>query len=223
MGRIVVGVLIALLAIGGTLLVSNSDFAYLTGWHWYDACWRKLHTSNHEAQSPEQAAIWSQCDALADKTFYGDGYIYAGNPQWAVTPQLKAIQAACPNAYNEIPVGGWWITAVGLIESSGGPSAADRFLPPGEMILRVLHERWPKCPEVRQVMGFPKMVSKSGNWDWETKCEPCEAEEKAIVKDNQEQAEAEAWWATMTDAEKAKEEDAAIDAAFPKSNSGETK
>jgi hypothetical protein len=210
MKGVFLGGIVAAVLLGVVVAISSTGLFYTTGWRWYDSCWRRIHSAKSEPESPEQAIAWSKCDAIADSALYGVGYIAAGNPQFAVSPQLKAIQAACPNAYKEIAVGGWWINAIELIAGNGGPQLIDRFRPAGGMIIEAFRNRWPKCAEVRAAMDFPKMVRKQATWDWETPCKPCEAEDNAIQMTNKEEAEARAKWDSMSQAERDKEIDAEL-------------
>jgi len=183
--NISVGVVCALAAV--TVLCGSGVF-FETGSNWYSACWHKAH--DHRApNSPEEAAFWVSCRIEAENAFFGAGFIAAGNPNYAVTPQLKAIQAACPSAYTEIPLDGPSELIVGMVENAGGPALADRVLPARFMIANSLRSRWPNCSAAREANGFPRRVKKGDDWEWASPCLPCKGEETAM-KDQAEQASA---------------------------------
>jgi hypothetical protein len=190
-----------------------SGVFYETGAQFYEACWQKSHAKGAEPGSPEQAARWASCESTADRALFGAGFIFAGNPTNAVTPQLKAVGAACPNAYNQIPVGGAWILAVEYIQNDGGASFADRFSSAGATVLRVFGSRWPSCATTAAANGFPRLVNRgTDGWVYETPCIPCKAEEAEIARQLKESEEAQRRWAGMTQAE---QDEAILDAAFP--------
>jgi len=67
--------------------------------------------NGREANSPEQAAEWATCDETAKTAVYRHGFVFAGNADYAVTPQLKAVRAACPSMYSDVPLTGIWALA----------------------------------------------------------------------------------------------------------------
>jgi hypothetical protein len=186
---------------------------YQTGANWYSTCWQKAH-QNRQPASPEEAASWATCSAASDEAFFEAGFIYAGNPQYAVSPQLKAIQAACPNAWNEIPLDGPYPVIVEMIQNKGGPSLADRLLPARFVIEGAFRSKWPNCPTARVVNGFPRMTKEGNGWAWERPCVPCEPEQKAIQKDDEERAAWQRKWASMTEAERDASVDKSLDDAL---------
>jgi hypothetical protein len=170
-----------LLFVAGVVAVCcYTGLFYQTGAQYYDVCWRKLHANGKEPDSPELAAKWASCESTTDEAFYGAGYIFAGNPQYAVTPQLKAVQGACPNAYTEVPIGGMWIEVVNMIEGSGGARTEDKFASAKSTVLRVLGTKWSSCPSVARQNGFPPLVKVNEDWTFAGPCIPCKAEEAAM-------------------------------------------
>jgi len=195
-------------------LCYNGAF-YQTGAQFYKSCWQKSHANGKEPSSPEQAASWASCESTADNALFGAGFVYAGNPLYAVTPQLKAVGLACPNGYNQIPVGGPWILAVEWIQNDGGPTFADRFSSAEETIVRVFKSRYQNCVSTAAANGFPHRVNRGpAGWEFETPCIPCKAEEEEIARLQKESEDLQRRWPTMTEAERAKAEEAEIEAAF---------
>lgn len=168
---IVVGLLLGLLL--------QSGVPYQTGHQWYEDCWRAQHANGKEASSPSEAATWAQCQPVAERALFDAGWVFSGNPEYAVTPQLKAVTAACPSNYSDIPIAGIHYLVVPEIEKAGGADLLDRFLPPDPMIVRAMSVRWPHCAQVRFEQGIPKIVKKDGKWDFVTECWPCKAEQQA--------------------------------------------
>jgi hypothetical protein len=207
----IIGILIA--AVSFACLCYNGMF-YRTGAQFYDTCWQKVHANGKEPNSPQQAANWSVCEDTADAALYGAHFIFAGIPDNLVTPQLKAVGAACPsNAYDR-PIGGSWILAVKLMQDRGGPTLGDHFSSARYSIVRVFKTRWPNCGAIAAANGFPPVVKKEGDWVFETPCIPCKPEEAAIAKQQEETEKAQARWAGMSEAERNKEVDNSLDAAI---------
>jgi hypothetical protein len=176
---------------------------YETGAQFYQSCWEKAHAIDSEPSSPEQAARWAQCERAAEPALFADGFIFAGAPEYAVTPQLRAIQLACPSR-GQIPLTGAWYLAVGIIQNSGGPTLSDRFLPASSAIVRAFQSRWPNCAATAAANGFPRMVvTPKGEWEYQTTCLPCKPEDEAIEKDRQAQRE----WDKKSAAEKERIQD----------------
>jgi hypothetical protein len=165
---------------GVIALCCYTGLFYQTGAQYYDVCWKKMHANGKEPDSPELAAKWASCDTTTDDAFHGAGFIFAGNPIYAVSPQLKAVQRACPNGYSEVPIGGMWLEIVQMIQDSGGPSAADKFSNAKTTVLRMLNSKWPNCPSVARENGFPPMAKVNGYWVFSAPCIPCKAEEAAM-------------------------------------------
>ena len=115
------GAFILILA-GTTAWILQTGVLYQTGQQFYDACWAKAHANGKEPESPEQAAQWGSCQETADAALFDAGFIFAGNPENAVTPQLKAVVMACPSSWSEIPIDGVWSLAVSRIAQQGGPT-----------------------------------------------------------------------------------------------------
>ncbi|MFM0513622.1 hypothetical protein [Paraburkholderia sp. RL17-373-BIF-A] len=83
----------------------NAGWFYQTGQQWFDTCWQSINSKNPPATSAESTA-WEQCGPRIQKALYDAGYVFGGNPEYAVTPELKAVDAACPNSFTEIPMSG---------------------------------------------------------------------------------------------------------------------
>jgi hypothetical protein len=181
--------------------LSYTGLFYQTGAQYYDVCWRKAHANGREPESPEQAARWSKCESTANAALFGAGFVFSGNPQYATTPQLKALIAACPSNYRDIPITGAWFLAVQLIEDSGGPKLEDKFGPASEPIVRVFQTKWPSCVTVAEQNGFPKIVRQpDGAWAFQSPCIPCKPEQEAIAQSNREMQE----WNSLPEEEKPK-------------------
>ncbi len=149
---------------------------YQTGAQFYSRCWQRMHANGREANSPEQAAEWATCDEAAKIAVYRHGFVFAGNRDYALTPQLKALRAACPSMDGDLPLAGIWALAVQMIEDSGGTTLTDKFLPARATIVRVFTAKWPNCAKTATANGFPKLVKRKGSWEFDTECKPCMAE-----------------------------------------------
>jgi len=158
---------------------------YQTGAQFYSRCWQRMHVNGREANSPEQAAEWATCDEMAKTAVYRHGFVFAGNREYAVTPQLKAVRAACPSMDGDVPRTGIWALAVQMIQDSGGTTLTDKFLPARAAIVRVFIAKWPNCVKTATANGFPKLVKRKGSWEFDTECKPCIAEKQAMKKDNE--------------------------------------
>ena len=154
---------------------------YQTGSQWFQSCWTAQH-SNRAPTSPEESISWAQCGEVTQRALFDAGFIFAGNPTYAVTPELKAIVEACPSNYSDIPLSGSQVLAVDFIEKSGGPELLDKFTPPDQMIVRAFKSRWPNCQAVRLANNIPKLIKQGSDWVFEAPCKPCEAEKNAIGK-----------------------------------------
>jgi hypothetical protein len=159
---------------------------YQTGAQFYDTCWKKAHANGREPDTPAQAAQWSACEETADAALFNAGFVFSGNREYAVTPLLKALVAACPSNYSDIPMVGTWDLAVKLIQDTGGPTLKDRFAPASSTIVRVFKSKWPNCVTTAAQNGIPKFVKRDGRWVLSGPCLPCEAEEQALAKHDQE-------------------------------------
>jgi hypothetical protein len=153
---------------------------YQTGAQFYSSCRQRMHANGREANSPEQAAEWATCDETAETAVYRHGFVFGGNPDYAVTPQLKAVRAACPSMYSGVPLTGIWGLAVQMIQDSGGATLTDQFLPARATIVRVFAAKWPNCAKTATANGFPKLVKRQGTWEFDTECTPCMAEKQAM-------------------------------------------
>ncbi|REE21198.1 hypothetical protein B0G71_4350 [Paraburkholderia sp. BL27I4N3] len=165
----------------GVAYAAHSGWFYQTGQQWFDSCWSSIN-SKAPASSATEATAWAQCEPQTKRALFDAGYIFSGNPQYAVTPELQAVTTACPSNFTDIPMAGIQIMAVDMIEKDGGPQWIDKFLPPDRMIVRTFDKRWPTCVTTRAANGFPKIVPKGDSWDWAGPCKPCEAEKAAMGK-----------------------------------------
>jgi hypothetical protein len=161
---------------------------YQTGAQFYASCGQRMHANGHEANSPEQAAQWATCDETAKTAVYRHGFVFGGSPDYAVTPQLQAVRAACPSMYGDVPLTGIWALAVQMIQDSGGATLTDEFLPARATIVRVFTAKWPDCARTATANGFPKLVKRKGTWEFDTLCAPCVAEKQAIKKESEDTA-----------------------------------
>lgn len=161
--------------------VLRTGVLYQTGSQWFTACWQAQHATE-PAKTPEEAIARNSCGHTAEAALYDAGYIFAGNPEYAKTPELHAVQQACPNAYSEVPLMGIQILLVDDLEAHGGTDLLDSVLPAGTTIKRVLKKRWPNCAAVREAAGFPKVIEKNGGFHFADDCKPCEAEQAAKVQ-----------------------------------------
>ena len=162
--------------------VLQSGILFQTGYQWHQACWLAQNSGNRSPQTAEEATAWAQCAPVARRALFEAGYLFSGNPEYAVTPALKALTQACPSSYSEIPVGGVHLLVVKMLQNAGGPNLLDRFMPVDSMIVRTFNSRWPDCNLERTRNGFPRIVMKNREWGWETPCKTCEPEITASEK-----------------------------------------
>lgn len=168
-------VLVVLIALGAW--AAQTGVFYQTGQQWFDSCWARSNLKR-DPTTPQEAIAWKQCEPVTETAVYEAGFIFGGDPQKEITPAARAIIAACPSNWSDIPIGGAFRLAVGLIEKQGGPRFVDRFIPPESLVTNAFKSQWPGCPNARVANGYPKIVRKSETWDFEVPCKPC-AEEKA--------------------------------------------
>ncbi|KVT57850.1 hypothetical protein [Burkholderia ubonensis] len=160
----------------------HAGWFYQTGQQWFDSCWASINSKNPPATAAE-ATAWMQCEPQTKKALFNAGYVFGGNPEYAVTPELKAVEAACPSNYSDIPMSGVQVMAIDLLTRDGGPRWLDKFMPPDQMIVRAFNKRWPNCSAARAANGFPTIVQKAdGTFGWSGPCKPCEAENAAMGK-----------------------------------------
>ena len=168
-----------LILVGLLAWAAHSGWFYQTGQQWFDTCWSAQNLTDGP-KTPEEALARGQCKYNAEKALFAAGFVFSGNPEFSVTPELKATSDACPSNYKDVPIAGPQILVVNMIQERGGVDRLDSFLPASRLIVRTFESRWPSCPAVREANGFPKIVEKNGEFDWATKCKPCEAEQTAI-------------------------------------------
>lgn len=158
--------------------MTHAGVFYQTGQQWFESCWTKTNQQRDPA-TPQEAVAWQQCEPLTMSAVYRAGFVFGGDPERELTPAAKAVTAACPSNWTDMPIGGIHVLAVKLIEEQGGPRFEDRFLPPGKLVTHAFMSKWPQCPAVRVANGFPKIVNHGGTWDFEVPCKPCEEEAAA--------------------------------------------
>jgi hypothetical protein len=195
------GSLVIIAVIVGFLALGYAGVIYQNGGQYYATCWKKMHAKGAEADSPEQAAEWAKCEDTALAASYGEGFVFGGNPEFGVTPQLKAVEAACPSAWSDFAPEGAWQFVVERVQDTGGPTFVDKVAPAKYMVVRVFKARWPKCPATAAAKGFPRIVRKNDEWAWAAECIPCRAEHEAMDKRDAEIAR----WNALPEAEKGKE------------------
>lgn len=161
--------------------VVQDGWLYDTGRLWLSDCWQAANaaSSNRKPTNADEAIGWARCEPTVKRALFEEGFVFTGNPEYAVTPELQRLNAACPSNYSDIPVGGIHLLAIPLILENGGSRLIDRFTPPDKMIVRAFNAKWPNCSHVRRHNGFPKIVKKGSSWEFEEPCRPCEDEEKA--------------------------------------------
>ena len=168
-------ILVVLISLG--VWLAQSGVFYQTGRLWFDSCWT-LKNAKRDPLTPQEAIAWKQCEPVTEKAVYEAGFIFGGDPKKEITPAAKAITAACPSNWSDIPIGGAFFLPVQLIERQGGPRLVDRFMPPESLVAHAFKSKWPGCPAARVANGYPKIVRKGDAWDFESPCKPC-AEEKS--------------------------------------------
>lgn len=84
------------------------------------------------------------------------------------------LRQACPDALNEVPMGGLFYLYVKDTEAEGGVSGIDGILPASWTLSHWATKRWPKCSAERQRQGYPQIVEKTdGTFGWEKPCPKC--------------------------------------------------
>jgi hypothetical protein len=175
------------------LILINFNVFYQTGYGYAEFCWQVQNSKNLDKptdfkevmQQAKFAMKAKQCEVLPQKALYGRGYVVAGNPEYAVTPELQLIQKSCPNGFNELPWGGieYWVISEAV--NNNKLNFLDKFIPANITIQRLIDNKWGDCPTAREKAGIPKLVEKNaGAWEFESECIPCKAEREAaeIIK-----------------------------------------
>jgi hypothetical protein len=161
---------------------------YLTGYGYAELCWEATQIKSPETSKDFKDVMAKakfndrakQCELIANKAMFGRGYVTAGNPDYAVTPELKEIQKYCPNSFNQLPIFGLHYWVVAQLENGDNLTIFDRLLPARFFIERMIDKKWGQCPEVRAKVGVPRLVEQpDGTWAFESECIPCKAELKA--------------------------------------------
>jgi hypothetical protein len=164
------------------------NFFYLTGYGYAELCWKATQVKSSEKSTDFKDVITrakfneqsKQCELIANRAMFGRGYVIAGNPDYAVTTELKEIQKYCPKGFNELPFLGLHYWVIKQVEAGQSLEILDRFLPARFFIERMIDKKWGQCPEVRAKVGIPHLVESSdGTWIFESECIPCKAEIKA--------------------------------------------
>jgi len=175
------GCVILLLLLCGFVAAFAADqgMFYTTGKQWFDSCWTAQH-SKRQAASPEEAVSWGKCEKTAAFAVFEAGFMFADDPGQSITGPARAVAAACPSSWSDLPIGGIAVLGVNLVEQDGGPSFLDRFTPASRLIGRAYRKKWPGCPAARLANHFPRLVPKpGGEFGWDGPCQPCVVEERA--------------------------------------------
>ena len=159
-------------------LSAQAGAFYTTGKQWFESCWT-LKNAKRSAATPDEAVAWKQCEPLAERAIYEAGFIFVGDRSEAITPAAKAVNAACPSSWSDVPISGINRLAIEMIEIEGGPKLMDRFLPAEFLIRRTFESKWPNCVTVRRAQGFPAVTKQGDEWKFKGTCRPCEAEASA--------------------------------------------
>jgi hypothetical protein len=147
----------------------------LTGKSYYEACWELRSKTKGFAEpspsTPYQAGQWKQCEPVAQYAIYDSGLIFAGTETGEAADQLRRF---CPDKWSEVPMAGVFYLYVKDTETEGGVKGLYAVLPAKWSIGAWARTRWPHCSEVREKLGFPKIVQKSdGMFSWERPCTAC--------------------------------------------------
>lgn len=170
------------------LTLAYFNVFYLTGYNYAELCWEATQIKSPETPKDfkdvmEKAKFndrTKQCELIANKAMFGRGYVTAGNPDYAVTPELKEIQKYCPNSFNQLPIFGLHYWVVGQLGSGDNLTIFDRFLPARFFIERMIDKKWGQCPQIRSKVGIPRLIEQvDGKWAFESECIPCKAEVEA--------------------------------------------
>lgn len=179
--------LVALLSLPLTAWMVHSGLFYQIGGQWYVACSQMLKTAEDQkgfdkprASTAMEAASWAKCERYATETTYESGFVFVGLARDNNDTEALELQRACPSQMLDVPIGGWYIKVVRLMEEGGGPTFASRFLPSKHFIKETLERRWPHCSEVRSNQGYPRIVKIDHEWGWGGPCEPCERRKKEL-------------------------------------------
>jgi hypothetical protein len=184
-----------------TPLLTYQGVLYQTGAEYYHVCWQSQH-ANEGPSTPEQAAQWTACQPTAEKAVYDAGFVFAGNPENALTPALKALQQACPSAWGDP-----YLLAMGMLEENGGPNFMDHMLPAPWSITRRFESKWPKCVAIARATGIPPLTRQAGGeWAFSAPCVPCQDEEKAKQQHKAEQDK----WDALTEQQRQQKLDEAL-------------
>jgi len=176
--RDALGVLAVVAGIAGAILAYNSLF-YTTGTEWYEACWAKKQAHTSFATEPvapdaDTDIDWKNCERIAQKAFYDQGMVFSGLPKDSSDQRGIAMKNACPNTWSDIPLAGFYMKAVDVVQAYGGPSFLDRFLPADILLGRAFDKQWPTCASVRASQGYPMIKEVApGKFDWAEKCIVC--------------------------------------------------
>ena len=110
--------------------------------------------------------------------FVALGVIVAAEPFYARSEHrssLTCCSKCLPSYWRDVPTGGLYFLAVGLVQQQSGPSLFDRFLPAKFMLASAVTQRWPNCSAERKRHGYPRIIEKApGKFDFEKPCIPCQ-------------------------------------------------
>ncbi len=178
--------LIALIVAAIAASMAYSGVFYQTGHQWYAGCWNRFqaasrqHASQPRASTSAEAVIWSKCELVAAAAAFRDGFVFVGAPEEHENENQQELRKACPSHWTDVPVYGWYIAVLDIIESRDSLTFADHFYPASATVERVLKQRWPDCDHVRAKQGYPRVVLDHGQWIWESPCNHCKENGVAI-------------------------------------------
>ena len=154
----------------------NVGTPYPIGRQYYEACWRKLHSSEAHAGEPYEDLLWANCNSVIKRAMFEAGMLFAGEPENGDDVEAIELKRVCPDFWQ---AGALLKHTLDRIQTSGGPSTWDKLTPAEWMVGRAVKELWPKCEAERLKQGYPKIVEiKPGEFDCGEKCTPCEAHER---------------------------------------------
>lgn len=79
--------------------------------------------------TPYQAGQWKQCETVAKRALFANGSIFADLPKDDKDEDGIRLRSACPDAWNEVPMDGFFYLYVKDTEAEGGVSGIDGVLP----------------------------------------------------------------------------------------------
>jgi hypothetical protein len=81
----------------------------LTGKAYYETCWELKNKTKGFTEptpsTPYQAGQWKQCEPVAKRALFANGFIFAGLAKDEKDEDGIRLRSACPDAWNEVPMG----------------------------------------------------------------------------------------------------------------------